>query len=241
MKTKLVLVALIACLLPAAAFAGDPGRHHRGILYTYVGTLAAAPTSSSLTVDIEGGNRPALKSLIGQSAQQTFAYDSSTEFLLWSHGIPTVVQPSALHAGDWVRVNIRAPRGASLQEIVQKAPGIVGDHVTRPERPDKPLFLFRGTLTAVGTSSVTVDVRGGNRHALRLMIGQPPQQAFTFDSNTIILLWQGKVPTVISPSQLKVGDRFVVRVRADRGSTLAQVEATPAVRLADREPGAPTT
>ena len=142
---------------------------------------------------------------------------------------------------DWVRVNIRAPRGASLQEIVQKAPGIVGDHVTQPERPDKPLFLFRGTLTAVGTSSVTVDVKGGNRHALRLMIGQPSQQTFAFDSDTIILLWQGKVPTVISPAQLKVGDRFVVRIRADRGSSLAQVEATPAARLADREPGAPTS
>ena len=241
MKTKLVIAALIACLVPAAAFAGNPDRHHHGILYAYVGALAAAPTSNTLTVDIEGGNRAALKSLIGQSAQQTFAYDSTTEFLLWSHGIPTVVQPWALHAGDWVRVNIRAPRGASLQEIVQKAPGIVGDHVTQPERPDKPLFLFRGTLTAVGTSSVTVDVKGGNRHALRLMIGQPSQQTFAFDSDTIILLWQGKVPTVISLAQLKVGDRFVVRIRADRGSSLAQVEATPAARLADREPGAPTT
>ena len=82
-------------------------------------------------------------------------------------------------------------------------------------------------------------VAGGNRHALRLMIGQSAAQTFAFDADTIVLLWQGKVPTVISPSQLKVGDRFVVRVRADRGSTLAQVEATPAGHLGDREPPAP--
>ena len=84
-----------------------------------------------------------------------------------------------------------------------------------------------------------MNVAGGNRHALRLMIGQAAAQSFTFDADTIVLLWQGKVPTVISPSQLKVGDRFVVRVRADKDSTLAQVEATPAAHLGDREP--PTT
>jgi hypothetical protein len=238
MKTKLVIAALLACLLPAAALAAKPDRQHRGILYSYVGELAAAPSSTSLTLNVEGGNRPALKSLIGESAQQTFAYDSSTEFLLWSNGVPTVVDSSALHAGDWVRVNIRAPRGASLADIEAIAPAIVGDHVTEPQRPDQPLFLFRGKLTAVGSSSVTVDVTGGNRRALHLMIGQPAEQSFAFDADTIVLLWQGKVPKVISPAELKVGDRIVVRVRADRGSTLAEVEATPAKRIGDREPPA---
>ena len=84
-----------------------------------------------------------------------------------------------------------------------------------------------------------MDVAGGNRHALRLLIGQAASQTFTFDADTIVLLWQGKVPTVISPSQLKVGDRFVVRVRADKGATLAEVEATAANHLGDREPPAP--
>jgi hypothetical protein len=238
MKTRIVIAALLALLLPAVALAGNAtsDRKHRGILYWYVGELAAAPTSNSLTVNIEGGNRPALKTLIGQSAQQTFTYSERTQFLLWQNGIPTVVDPSALQAGHWVRVNVRAHRGASISEIVQKAPGIVGDHVTEPQRPDKPLFLFRGKLTAVGSSSVTVDVTGGNRRALHLMIGQPASQTFAFDSNTIVLHWQGKVPTVIGASQLEVGERIVVRVRADKGSTLAQVEATPAKRLAEREP-----
>jgi hypothetical protein len=247
MKTKLLMIAaLLACLVPAVATAAGPGgkadrgrgHHPRGILYTYAGTLAAAPSATGLTVDIENGNRPALHSLLGQPAQQTFAYDEHTEFLLWSHGIPAVVTAAALHAGDWVRVNVRAPRGASLADITSKPAAIVGDHVTEPERPDKPLFLFRGKLTAVGASSVTVNVTGGNKHALRLMIGQPAEQSFAFGADTITLLWQGKVPTVITPAQLTVGDRIVVRVRADKGSTLAEVEATPAARLAERDPPA---
>jgi hypothetical protein len=241
MKIKLAITLLLACLLPAAALAGPPnGRHHqRGILYAYEGTLAAVPGSSSLTVDVETGNRPALQSLLGQSAEQTFSYDSSTEFLLWSHGVPTVVAGTSLHAGEWVRVNVRAPRNASLTDIEATAPAIVGDRINEPQRPGRPLFLFRGTLTGVGATTVTMDVAGGNRHALRLLIGQPASQTFTFDADTIVLLWQGKVPTVISPSQLKVGDRFVVRVRADKGATLAEVEATAARHLGDREPPAP--
>jgi hypothetical protein len=236
MKLKLGIAVLLACMLPASLAAGATRNHDGKILYTYVGELAAAPTSTTVTLNIEGGNRPALQSLLGQSAQQTFTYGSNTEFLLWSKGIPTVVQASALHAGDWVRVNIRAQRGASLSEIEATAPGIIGDHVTQPEPPNKPLFLFRGKLTAVGSSTVTVNVTGGNRRALRLLIGQSAQPAFTFDADTIVLVWRGRVPTVISPSQLQLGDRIVVRVRADRGSTLAQVEATAANRLAEHEP-----
>jgi hypothetical protein len=239
MKTKLVIAALLACLVPAAALAAQPVGQHRGILYTYVGTLTAAPSSTALTLDVKTGDRPALRSLIGQSAQQTFAYDASTEFLLWSHGVPTVVQASALKAGDWVRVNVRAPRDAALATIESTPPAVVGDHGSQPQKPDRPLFLFRGTLASVGSSSVTVNVTGGDRRALRLMVGQSAEQSFAFDAGTVVLLWQGKVPTLITPAQLKVGDRFVVFVRAARGATLTALEATPAAHLSDREPAAP--
>jgi len=235
MKARLLCVALCAVLLPAAANA-SPGRGGRGILYTYAGQLSAAPGPTSLTLAVQTGNRAALQSLLGQSDQQTFSYGSSTEFLRWSGGVPTVVAASALNAGDWVDVNVRAPAGSPLATIEATAPGIVGDRVTQPEPPGQPLFLLRGTLAAVGSNTVTVNVTGGNRRALRLTIGQPAPQSFSFGADTIILLWQGKVPSVISASQLKVGDRFVVRVRAPRGSTLAQVEATEAVHLGDREP-----
>jgi hypothetical protein len=43
------------------------------------------------------------------------------------------------------------------------------------------------------------------------------------------------VPTVIDAAQLRPGDRVVVRVRAAARSTLAQVESTPARRVAEHE------
>jgi len=54
----------------------------------------------------------------------------------------------------------------------------------------------------------------------------------------VFLFWSHRIPTVVDASSLKAGDRIIVRVRADGGSSLATVEATPAKRVADREPKA---
>jgi hypothetical protein len=238
MKLKLAVLALVAALAPASALADTTPKqpHARGIVYTFAGQLLDAPSSSSIPLAVQGGNHAALKAMLGSSVNQAFSYDSSTEFLLWQNGIPKVVSASDLHQGDWVRVNIRAPRGATLQQIEQQAPGIVGDHVTEPTRPDNPLYLFRGAVVSTGSSSVTVDVGAGNRRALRLLIGQSGTQTFTTGDQTIFLLWQGKVPSVISLADLKAGDKVVVRVRAAAHSTLAQVESTAAVRVGEHEP-----
>ena len=98
--------------------------------------------------------------------------------------------------------------------------------------------LDGATLTAVGSSGVTVHVTGGDARAMRLLIGQSADQTFAFGSETIFLLWQGKVPIVIDPSKLVVGDKIIVRIRADKGSSLSQVESTPANHIGDREPAA---
>ena len=79
-------------------------------------------------------------------------------------------------------------------------------------------------------------VTGGNARGDAPADRPVRRPVFAFGDQTIFLLWQGKVPTVIDASQLKVGDRIVVRVRADRGSSLAQVESTPAKHVGDREP-----
>ena len=244
MRTRIVLLlaAVVALAAAASAFAGNgsgngngPGKAH-GAHYAFVGQLTATPSNGAVPVTVEGGNRIALRAMLGQPVTQTFAYGAATEFLKWSDGIPTIVQASDLTAGDYVRVNVNAPRDATLAAIEQQPAGIVGDHGTQLFKPTQPLFLFRGTLTSVGASSVAVHVIGGDARAMRLLIGQSADQNFAFGDQTIFLLWQGKVPTVISASQLKVGDRIVVRVRADRGSTLAQVESTAAVHIGDREP-----
>jgi len=235
-RTVLLVAALVALIAAASAFADNGPGKARGIHYAFVGQLTATPANGAVPITVEGRNGVALRAMLGQPVAQTFAYDATTEFLKWANGVPTVVQPSDLAAGDYVRVNVNAPGDATLAAIEQQPAGLVGDLGTQLYKPTQPLFLFRGTLTSVGTSSVAVQVTGGDARAMRLLIGQSAGQSFTFGDQTIFLLWQGKVPTVIQASQLKIGDRIVVRVRADKGSSLAQVESTPAVHIGDREP-----
>lgn len=235
-KLVLLLATAVALVAAASAFADNGPAKSRGVHYAFLGQLTATPSNGAVPITVEGGNRIALRAMLGQPVAQTFAYGTGTEFLKWANGVPTVVQAADLAAGDYVRVNVNAPGDATLAAIEQQPAGIVGDHGTQLYQPTQPLFLFRGTLTSVGASSVAVHVTGGDARAMRLLIGQSADQSFAFGDQTIFLLWQGKVPTVIQASQLKVGDRIVVRVRADKGSSLAQVESTPAVHIGDREP-----
>lgn len=226
---------LLGLLAAGAALADGPAKQHAA-RYQFRGHLTAV-SATSLSLTVEGGNRIALKKMLGASVDQSFAVGDGTEFLRWHDGTPTVVHAGDLAAGDWVVVNVRAPRAAALSEIEAKPVGVVSDRGTQPNPPSKALFLFRGKLAAAaGSSSVAIDVAGGNRAALRLLVGQNASQTFAFGPETIFLLWQGKVPTVIAASDLKVGDRIAVRVRADRGSSLGEVEASPAVHVGDHEP-----
>lgn len=237
MRTKLFLLTVVAALVAAtAALAGNGPANQGKIRYSFMGQLTATPSNGGVSITVQGGNKRALRAMLGAPVTQTFAYDSSTEFLKWSAGKPAVVGAGDLAAGDYVWVHVRAPRHASLAEIEQRDAGIVGDHGTQLFKPDRPLYLFRGKLTAVNAGSVTVQVAGGNHRALKLLIGSGSSQSFSFGDDTIFLLWQGKVPTVIDASKLVVGDRIVVRIRAAKGASLAQVESTPARHIGDREP-----
>ena len=236
MRTKILLATVAAALLAtSAAFAGNGPAKTR---YSFMGRLTATPANGGVSITVEGGNRAALRAMLGQPVTQTFAYGADTEFLKWAHGLPTIVQAGDLSAGDYVWVHVRAQRGSSLGEVEQQQAGLVGDHGATLNTPDKPLWLFRGTLTSATSTAVTVHVTGGDHRAMKLLIGQSVDQTFTVGGETIFLLWQGKVPTVIDASKLVVGDKIVVRIRADKGSSLAQVEATAANHIGDREPAA---
>src|SRR6266576_6287893 len=152
MRTKLTLLSLAAALLCAgAAMAGNgPAK----FLFRFQGQLTATHSNGGVSVTVQGGNKAALRAMLGAPVTQTFAYGSSTEFLKWSKGIPTIVQAGDLAAGDYVTVNVRAPRNANLATIEQQQAGIVGDHGTQLFTPANPLYLLRGTLTSVGSSSV---------------------------------------------------------------------------------------
>lgn len=236
MRIRVLLVTAAVALLAATAALAGNGNGHGKIRYSFLGQLTATPANGGVSINVEGGNRQALRAMLGAPVTQTFAYDTSTEFLKWSKGIPAVVGPGDLASGDFVWVHVRAPRGATLADIEAQAAGIVGDHGAELFKPARPLYLFRGTLTAVGAGTVTVHVTGGNNHALKLLVGAPTDQTLATGENTIFLLWQGKVPTVIDASKLVVGDRIVVRIRADKHASLAQVESTPANHVGDREP-----
>ncbi|MEP6811707.1 MAG: hypothetical protein ABI990_01825, partial [Actinomycetota bacterium] len=211
MRTRVLLVTVAAALFAATAALAGPGNGHGKIRYSFLGQLTATPSNGGVSITVEGGNRQALRAMLGAPVTQTFAYGSTTEFLKWSNGIPAVVGAGDLAAGDFVWVHVRAPRNATLAEIEQQAAGIVGDHGTELFKPSRPLYLFRGTLSSVGSGTVTVHVTGGNHHALKLLIGSSSDQTFATGENTIFLLWQGKVPTVIDASKLVVGDKIVVR------------------------------
>ena len=238
MKHRLILtIGLAALVCSALAATASAGRGGNGTLFQFRGEVVSA-TSTSVTVTVEGGNHAALRKMLGQSQNQTFTLGDRSEVLVWSHGIPKVGSYTDLQANDWVQVNVRAKAGSSLAEITATSTGIVGDHGANPGKAGKPLFLYRGTYAGSPTAGkINVDVKGGNRLGLRLLIGQSSStQTFTYDSNTIFLLWQGKVPTVIGAADLKAGDRITVRIRAPRHSSLSTVENTAARHVGEHEP-----
>jgi len=239
MKHRLLLtlaLAALACASVAATASAGPGR---GQLFQYRGEVVAA-AAGSLQVTVEGGNRPALRTMLGQPQNQTFTLGTTSEILIWHKGIPAVGAYTDLKTGDWVQVNVRAKAGSTLTDVEATAAGIVGDHGAAPGKAGKPLWLYVGTVDGPQTGGhIQLHVKGGNARALRTLLGQSSDQTFTYDDNTIFLLWQGKVPTVIAASQLKAGDRITVRIRAPRLSTLAQIEATPARHVGDHEPANP--
>jgi hypothetical protein len=237
MKHRLLLVLAIAAVgfgvTTVAALGGG-----RGQLYVFNGALLNA-SPSWVSVQVGGGNRPALRAVLGQSQNQTFAIDTGTQVLVWSHGTPHVGSVAELKTGDSVTVRIRAPRGSPLAQIATTPAVVVADHANRG-LPNRPLWLFVGTVTGPQSGGhIALHVASGNWRALQIMLGQALDQTFTYDDGTIFLLWQGRVPTVIDPSQLKAGDRITIRIRAPRLSTLAQVEATPANHVGDHEPANP--
>jgi len=248
-RPALALVAVVAlsALLAAGASANHGRWYHqqrhaqnhaaRNQLYSFGGTLLATPgaNATSVSVQVATGNKPALKALLGASQNEVFTVGSTTEVLLWSQGVPHVGATADLQSGQYVTVNVRAPRGSSLTQLLSTAAGTVSQHAAPGAH--LPLWLYVGTVSGPQAGGkVNLSVTGGDRRALRSLVGQPSSQSFAYDDGTIFLLWQGKVPTVIDPSQLKAGDRITVRVRAAAGSSIAQIEATPARHVGDHEP-----
>jgi hypothetical protein len=236
MRRQLLFASLLAlALLTAGTSATLAARSSGNALYLFNGRLLAdAGSSPALAVDVNGGNKLALKKLIGQSDNRNFAVDAGTQFIRWTHGVPTVVTESNLLAGDRVTIRIRADRRAAIGQIETTPARQVADRGPAGRFPNKPLWLFAGTLDAPAANGhLTLHIRDGNLRALRAMLGQALDQTFSYDGHTVFVLWQGRVPTVVSPGQLHPGDRVTVRIRAPHAFSLAQVEAVAANHVGD--------
>ena len=240
MKRSSIIVAVAAVLATlvatTAAFAGGSTDN---VLYRYVGQFKGL-NGTSVNMTVQNGNRAALRSLLEQKQDQSFATDEKTVVLRWTDGIPKQTDIKDLVLNDYVTVNVRSDRNADIGKIMTKPAASIGDRGQTLNKPTKPLYLFRGTLVSVADgSSVTIIVKGGNRNALRLMIGsQSATQTFTTGPETVFLHWKNRVPEISVPKTWAAGDRIIVRIRADRGLALDQVKTTPAKRVADREPKA---
>jgi hypothetical protein len=241
MRRQTLYLALVAFALLAVGASGSLAASSTGgkALFIFNGRLLAdAGDSSSIFVDVNGGNRVALKKLIGHGDNQQFSVGVNTQYIRWTHGVPTAVPESNLVAGDRVSVKIRADRRGSLAQIESTPAKVVSD--TGPPNgrySRRPLWLFIGTLNAAASGGhFSLHITNGNLRSLRAMLGQPINQTFTYDGRTIFVLWHGRVPTPISPSQLHVGDRISVRIRAPGSFTLGQVEQVPANHVGDHQP-----
>ena len=240
MRKHLVYLALVAVtVLTVGASSTLAARGSGTVNFLFNGRLLTdAGSSSSLFVDVKGGNKPALRKLLGQGRTQQFAVDSNTQYIRWTHGVPTVVPESNLVAGDRVSVNVRAPRSDTLAQIEATPSWRVADRGPDGRFPRRPLWLFIGRLDAPASGGhFMLHMTDGNHRALKALLGASLDQAFTYDAHTIFVLWQGGVPQVISPSQMVVGDRISVRIRAPQAYSLAQVEAVPANHVGDHPPG----
>ena len=106
-------------------------------------------SASSLTVSVENGNRPALRSLLGKSQVQTFATGDKTVFLQLGGGNPDEGRHRRAAVGDYGdRQRPRRSRRLARGRSRRTAAAIVGDRGVDPAKPTKPLYLFRGTFVS---------------------------------------------------------------------------------------------
>jgi hypothetical protein len=240
MKFRMLFLALVAVAAVGLGATGSIAAGKQGsVAYEFRAELAATPpaNSPSLLVDVDGGTQRALRLMVGQPSGQSFSVGANTQYLRWVHGVPTVVQQSNLVEGDQLTIRIRAPRAANLAQVEATSANRVADRGPNPGRARKPLWLFQGTLNAPAADGhFSVHVLDGNHRALKAMLGQAQDQSFSYGRRTVFIKWVGRVPELISPSQLTVGDRISVRIRARGNSSLGQVEATPANHVGEHEP-----
>jgi hypothetical protein len=239
-RTIRLTAAALAVAVAGLALAGPAGAHTRGAPYEFRGTAVVAPGTGAthLQVQVTGGDRAALKALLGAAQPTTFAADAKTRWLAVQGNTPVLAASDTVLAGDLVRVVVRAPRHTPLGTLLATPLASVTDLSART-RPAGRLFLFGATASAIDTTAhtITVDVNFGNWRGLFALLGQPVHQTFTYDSNTVFLKWRHGVPIGVAPSVIHAGDPLTLRVFGPAwNAPLAGLLTTPLWRVKLGEP-----
>jgi len=232
--------AALAVAIASFALVGTASAHVRGVAFEFRGEAVAAPGTgaTAIQVQVTGGNRPALKALLGAAQPTTFTTDGRTRWIAVHGNLPVLGASDTVLAGDIVRVVVRAPFHTPLATLLATPAASVTDLSART-RPGGRLFLFGATAAAIDVNAhtITVDVNFGNWRGLFALLGQPVHQTFTYDANTVFLKWRHGVPIGVDPSVIHPGDPLTLRVFGPTWNTpLPTLLATPLWRVKLGEP-----
>jgi hypothetical protein len=240
----LIAAASLVSVAPAAAASANHQPARFGTqLYIFKGTVAASPVpgATSLQVSVTGGNRPALRALIGNTAAPlAFAVNGRTSYIAWSASTrgnaPASTDPTTLKVGDPVHLRILARHGAPLTRLLVRPTRMVNDFAAAQKVTGR-LFLFHGRAVAIDpvAKTITVDIRRGNWFALNALLGQPSTQTFHYDTATLFLAWSQRTPHAFDPAAIKVGDPITLRTRGTFATPLANLLAAPLYKVNDHE------
>jgi hypothetical protein len=248
-RSSLAALAVVAATsvvsaVPAGAATTKSHARLAGQLYIFSGTVAAAPVGSptTLSVQVSGGNRPALRTLVGNMSQPlSFAVNAKTSYVAWTASTrgnaPSASSAEALKAGDPVHLRIRARYHAKLANLLARPVRIANDFAAA-QRVTGRHFVFQGRAVAVDTAAmtITIDIKRGSYAALNALLGQPATQTFHYDPATLFISWTGRTPHSFLASQIKVGDPITLRTRAGGKTPLATLLTAPLWKVNDREP-----
>jgi hypothetical protein len=230
----------LAVAVAGLALAGSASAHSRGIAYEFRGNAVVAPGTGAtqIQVQVTGGDRIALKALLGAAQPTTFIADTRTRWITVNGNTPLLGASDTILAGDLVRVVVRAPRHTPLASLVATPAASVTDLSART-RPAGRLFLFGAKAAAIDTAAhtITVDVNFGNWRGLFALLGQPVHQTFTYDANTVFLKWRHGVPIGVDPGVIHAGDLVTLRVFGPAwNAPLSALVTTPLWRVKLGEP-----
>jgi hypothetical protein len=234
-------LAVAASALVGQAQGASTQTGARLVHYTFRGVAVSAPgaNATQLQVDVRGGNKVALRQLIGAGQPLIFTVGPKTHYVAEKQsGRPRASRPEKIEAGDPVVVNVWARSKAALAELLA-TPARMVDDVAEANRPKGRLFLFEGRAVALDAAAhtVTIDVSYGNWRSLYAMLGAPVRQTFTYGGDTTFLHWEAGKPHLILPASIAAGDVLTLRGFSPVWNTpLATLEGTALWRVNDHEP-----